>query len=210
MIACAVAGLDVVLMNTQHAAAQLASIRDAQRIDTWLCDDEFATMVGAPSRCRPCNPVVELRPPSREGRIVVLTSGTTGWPKGARRPTSSGMAPLISILSRIPIQVCDRTLIAAPMFHTWGFAGLQISLAMRATIVLRSRFDAADVLDTLHREKCDVLFAVPVMLPRLLDETGPDRWPARRRGQRFGAARHAGDPIHGRVRRHPLQPLRLD
>ena len=169
VIACAVAGLDVVLMNTQHAAAQLASIRDAQRIDTWLCDDEFATMVGA-KPLPTVQPGVELRPPSREGRTVVLTSGTTGWPKGARRPTSSGMAPLISILSRIPIQVCDRTLIAAPMFHTWGFAGLQLSLAMRATMVLRSRFDAADVRDTVHREKCDVLFAVPVMLQRLLDE----------------------------------------
>src|SRR6185369_12006242 len=67
VIACAVAGLDVVLMNTEHAAAQLASIRDAQRIDTWLCDDEFAAMVGA-KPLPTVQPGVELRPPSREGR----------------------------------------------------------------------------------------------------------------------------------------------
>jgi acyl-CoA synthetase (AMP-forming)/AMP-acid ligase II len=169
VIACAVAGLDVVLMNTQHAAAALASIRDSQRIDQWLCDEEFVPLI-RPTRLPAIAPGTELRPPSREGRTIVLTSGTTGWPKGARRPTSSGMGPLISILSRIPIQACDRTLIAAPMFHTWGYAGLQLSLAMRATMVLRSRFDAADILDTVERERCDVLFAVPVMLARLLDE----------------------------------------
>ena len=134
-----------------------------------------------PSRCRPCNPVPIAATQPRRPRSIVLTSGTTGWPKGARRPTSAGMAPLISILSRIPIQVCDRILIAAPMFHTWGFAGLQISLAMRATIVLRSRFDAADALDTLQRENCDALFAVPVMLHGCSTSQRARPRPARRR-----------------------------
>ncbi len=168
-IACAVAGYDVVLMNTAHAAAQIASIRDAQRISTWLCDDEFVPAIER-TRLPAADHGVHVRPPSREGRTIVLTSGTTGWPKGARRPTSSGLGPLISVLSRIPLQARDRILIAAPMFHTWGYAGLQIGLAMRATMVLRSRFDAADALDTLVRERCDAMFAVPVMLSRLLEE----------------------------------------
>ena len=41
----------------------------------------------------------------------------------------------------------DRAMmIAAPLFHTWGFAGLQIALALRATVVLRRRFDPAAAL----------------------------------------------------------------
>ena len=100
----------------------------------------------------------------------MLTSGTTGLPKGARRPTPGGFRPLCSIIDRIPLHAGMRMLVAAPLFHAWGFAGLQMGLALRATIVLRRRFDAADVLATLARERCTALIAVPVMLQELLEQ----------------------------------------
>ena len=111
----------------------------------------------------------DLAPPARPGRTIVLTSGTTGRPKGARRPTPTGFGPLCSIIDRIPLRAGARVVIAAPLFHTWGFAALQIALALRATVVLHRRFDPAAVLAAMVRERCTALIAVPVMLHQLME-----------------------------------------
>ncbi len=178
LIGVAQLGADPVLINTGLAAAQLDRLAEAQRLRTIVHDDEFTgvpesfpesrldqLVAAAPSR--------PLAPPERPGRTIVLTSGTTGLPKGAHRPTPGGFSPLCSIIDRIPLRADQRVLIAAPLFHTWGFAALQIALALRATIVLRRRFDPAAVLETLAGERCTGLIAVPVMLQEMLTTPGP-------------------------------------
>jgi acyl-CoA synthetase (AMP-forming)/AMP-acid ligase II len=122
-------------------------------------------------------PKIAATPPARPGRTIVLTSGTTGRPKGARRPTPGGFGPLASIIDRIPLRAGTRVMIAAPLFHTWGLAGLQIALALRATVVLRRRFEPAAVLETMIRERCEALIAVPVMLQNLMELPPGDRPP---------------------------------
>jgi len=99
----------------------------------------------------------------------VLTSGTTGVPKGAVRRTPGGFGPLCSMIDRIPLRAGERVLIAAPLFHTWGYAGLQIAMALRATVVLRRRFEPAAASAALVRERCTALIAVPVMLRQLME-----------------------------------------
>ncbi|MEV6848993.1 AMP-binding protein [Actinoplanes sp. NPDC051411] len=118
-----------------------------------------------------------LTPPARPGRTIVLTSGTTGLPKGAQRPTPGGFGPLASIIDRIPLRAGDSMLIAAPLFHTWGLAGLQIALALRATVVLRRRFSPADAIQAMIRERCSALIAVPVMLQGLMELPPGDQPP---------------------------------
>ena len=71
------------------------------------------------------------------GGSVLLTSGTTGTPKGARRPAAVAGA-LASMFDRIPWRAEQTTVVAAPMFHAWGFGQLAIS----ATLALHGR-DAA-------------------------------------------------------------------
>ena len=175
MVAVSGLGADPVLMNTGLAAGQLAAVIRDQRLRAVLHDDEFAILGGLGEArveeliaTAPAGP--PLRPPQRPGRTIVLTSGTTGLPKGARRPTPGGFGPLCSIIDRIPLTAGTRMLIAAPLFHAWGFAGLQIALALRGTVVLRRRFDAADVLTTLADQRCTALIAVPVMLQELLEQ----------------------------------------
>ncbi|WP_433389103.1 AMP-binding protein [Micromonospora sp. KLBMP9576] len=136
----------------------------------------------------------ELRPPQRDGRIVVLTSGTTGAPKGARRPTPNGFGPLVSIIGRIPLRTRDTVMIAAPLFHTWGYAALQVCFALRATIVLHRRFDPADTLAALAQQRCDALFAVPVMLQRLLEVPPPHPRPPLKAVAVSGSALPGGLP----------------
>jgi acyl-CoA synthetase (AMP-forming)/AMP-acid ligase II len=186
MLAAALLGADTVLVNSGLSGQQLAAVAEEQRLRVLIHDREFAGNVVAvaatverldESRVDDLiskAPAGEFRKPPREGRTIVLTSGTTGTPKGARRRTPPSFAPLASVLDRIPLRARSRLFIAAPLFHTWGYAALQIGLALRATIVLQRRFDPADTLAALALHRCSALFAVPVMLQRLLDVPVPD------------------------------------
>jgi fatty-acyl-CoA synthase len=115
-----------------------------------------------------------LRPGTRSGGFVILTSGTSGAPKGASR---SGVAydSALPLLAAIPLHARETTLIASPLFHSWGFAHLMIGFLLSSTGVLQRRFDAEQVLAAIEREHATALVAVPVMLQRILD------LPARRR-----------------------------
>ncbi|GIF01396.1 AMP-binding protein [Paractinoplanes rishiriensis] len=178
LIGATMIGADPVLINTGLSGAQLSAVIAAQDLKLIVHDDEFAGLLGdfpgavptsrLPALIAGC-PLPWATPPPRPGRTIVLTSGTTGTPKGARRPTPGGFGPLCSIIDRIPLRAGVRVLISAPLFHTWGYAGLQIALALRATIVLRRRFNPADALETLTREKCTALIAVPVMIQNLME-----------------------------------------
>ncbi|TDC73801.1 AMP-binding protein, partial [Actinomadura sp. 7K507] len=121
------------------------------------------------------SPAVKVEPPSKAGRTIVLSSGTTGRPKGANRHSRPGLSPMVAVLSRIPYRVHERMFIEAPLFHTWGYAMLQAAIPLRATIVLRSRFDPEQTLQTIEATRPTALVAVPVMLQRMLDVPDAER-----------------------------------
>lgn len=114
-------------------------------------------------------PGADPAPPERNGRLVVLTSGTTGTPKGARRPPPDGLGPAASILSRLRLGWRERILLASPLFHTWALAMLQLAPALAATVVLRDRPDPDVLLEAVESERCTALIGVPVILQRLVD-----------------------------------------
>ncbi len=100
---------------------------------------------------------------------IVLTSGTTGAPKGTRR--SAGVAALsgvYGVLEAVPVAEGDVSVIAAPLFHAWGLSQLLLGATLAHTVVLRSTFDPAVVAADVDRHHADVLIAVPVMLQRIL------------------------------------------
>ncbi|HEX2315706.1 MAG TPA: AMP-binding protein, partial [Thermomonospora sp.] len=108
-------------------------------------------------------------PPQVQGRTVLLSSGTTGRPKGARRPPRPGMWPLASMVSRIPLRARQTMIIEAPLFHMWGYAALQMALALRCPMVLRRRFEPEETLRAVAEHPDPVVFAVPVMAQRIMD-----------------------------------------
>jgi acyl-CoA synthetase (AMP-forming)/AMP-acid ligase II len=194
VVACGKLGADVVLLNTGLSADQVANVIAAHRPVLLLGDDEFvplfhhlpvnlpwiSTWSTAPADMSihaliEESPEHTLRPPDVASRIIVLTSGTTGTPKGARRRNPRGISTAAALLSRIPLRAGERMLVAAPLFHTWGLAALQLGMVLHATLVLQRRFDPVDALRAVARHRCTSLFAVPIMLQRILDVPQPAR-----------------------------------
>src|SRR4029077_7518732 len=97
-------------------------------------------------------------PPPRakaNARLVILTSGTTGAPKGADREVPWSLAPIGGPLSRVPFRARGVTQLCAPLFHALGLTQLLLAARLGATIVLQRRFDAAAVLESLERHGVD-------------------------------------------------------
>src|SRR4029079_6940762 len=109
-----------------------------------------------------------LKPPDEEGRFVILTSGTTGTPKGAQRSGPDSLSPLAAMLSRIPLKAGETTVIAAPLFHSWGFAHFLLGLSLSSTYVLQRKFDPEETLKAIGEHDATALVVVPVMLQRIL------------------------------------------
>ncbi|HZE06010.1 MAG TPA: AMP-binding protein, partial [Solirubrobacteraceae bacterium] len=111
----------------------------------------------------------DLPPPPRHGRVIILTSGTTGPPKAASRSESQNLRVPLTLLERIPLRARRVTHIASPLFHSWGYMHFGLAIAVSATLVLRRRFDPEDVLHLIEREQVDSLVLVPTMLARIFE-----------------------------------------
>jgi fatty-acyl-CoA synthase len=60
-------------------------------------------------------------------------------------------------------------MLAAPMFHSWGFAHFTLGMALSSTLVMRRKFDPEDTLSACAQHDCAALVVVPVMLQRILE-----------------------------------------
>jgi acyl-CoA synthetase (AMP-forming)/AMP-acid ligase II len=183
-------GADALYLNTAFAAPQLTEVVGREKPKAIVYDEEFGDLLAEAAKRRkrfiawhdsddlPYPTIGELIaggdpsdvvPPEREGRATILTSGTTGSPKGASRANPQSLEPVVSLLSRIPLKARQRTHIAAPLFHSWGFAHFSLGLILGSTLVLRRKFDPEACLADVARHSCDSLVVVPVMMQRILE-----------------------------------------
>jgi len=179
LFAAASVGADVVLLNTDFRTDALATALGAHRIQTVICDDEFADRVHAADEAvavvdpaafdiDECQPRPKGGPP---GRIVLLTSGTTGTPKGV--PRTPRITPVVGVgvvfLDRIGLRAGSRMVVPVPMFHAFGFGMVVLTAILGGTLLTRRRFDAEATLAQASSHRAHALAAVPVMLARILD-----------------------------------------
>jgi acyl-CoA synthetase (AMP-forming)/AMP-acid ligase II len=190
-LACSKLGADGLYMNTAFAAPQLTEVVEREDPVALIYDQEFAGLLADAGRDvwrfvswadddEVADPTLDdliashdgsdLREvPDESSRFVILTSGTTGSPKGAQRTQPDTLGPLAALFSRIPLRARERTMIAAPMFHSWGFAHFVLGLALNSTYVLRRRFDPEGTLRATADSGATALIVVPVMMQRILE-----------------------------------------
>ena len=111
-------------------------------------------------------------PASDAPAVIAYTSGTTGRAKGALLNQHNLASNIAAVTTAWRWTEQDRLLLTLPLFHTHGLmVGMHGTLFMGASVVLRARFDAAEVLTTLHRDpSISLFFGVPTMYSRLLAE----------------------------------------
>src|SRR3954451_2113442 len=177
LIGISATGADVVLLNTGFAGPQLADVVTQEQISWIVHDDEFAEVVSeSPADALDeahMNVVVTTharpQPTRAQGRMVILTSGTTGRPKGAsRRQDAGAIEGVAAVLDQLPYRFGDTQVVAAPLFHAWGLTNLLLGLGRCATTVIARRFDAEATLRATSEEQGDSLVLVPAMLSRIL------------------------------------------
>ncbi|MFD3701972.1 AMP-binding protein [Nocardia sp. NPDC058658] len=189
MVAAGKLGVDVALLNSGLSARRIEDVVQRHRLSALFVDADLAHLVqylhtdlprfftddapADPSRIT-IEDLIAIRHtkfpvPTSPGRQIVLTSGTSGTPKGARRPHPKGFDTLVALLSQIPIHAGSTMMIPAPLFHTWGLSALQLSTAVRATVVLTQGFDAEECLRRIAEHGVHTLIAVPTMVQRLVD-----------------------------------------
>jgi acyl-CoA synthetase (AMP-forming)/AMP-acid ligase II len=181
-------GAGALYLNTMFAGPQLVEVTRREAPKALVYDDEFADLLdgvdegiarivawsdGTPQGTTlegliAANADTDLKPPPDKPRFVILTSGTTGTPKGAQRSSPDGLLAMAALIDKIPYRARDTMVVAAPLFHSWGFFHFVMSLPTASTMILRRRFDEEETLRAVQDHRADVLAVVPVMLQRIL------------------------------------------
>ncbi len=97
-----------------------------------------------------------------DGLLLIATSGTTGTPKGALLTHANCFWTNRSLDAAAPLTANDVVLQVLPQYHVGGW-NVQPLLAWwrGATVVLESKFDAAETLRTIERQRVTTMMGVP-------------------------------------------------
>src|SRR5690349_7566731 len=193
-VAASKLGITCIYLNTMFGAPQLADVVKREKPIGIVFDEEFTELLEeAGSRRKRFiawhdpeateqerkDPTLEELiesaddespiPPNEEGRAIILTSGTTGTPKGASRKQPESVGPAVALLSRIPLKAREKTFIVAPLFHSWGFAHFTLGLLLGSTFILKRKFDPENTLSTVAEHQPTAAPMVPVMVQRIME-----------------------------------------
>jgi fatty-acyl-CoA synthase len=198
-VACSKLGANALYLNTAFAGPQITDVVAREKPVAIIYDAEFEELIHDAGVRRkrfiawpgtdaegvglggekPKDPLLEdlieqgdpsdVVPPSEKGRVVILTSGTTGTPKGASRKQPESLDPAAALFSKIPLRARETTMIAAPMFHSWGFAHFTLGMGLSSTLVIKRKFDPEATLSLTAQHEATALAVVPVMLQRMLE-----------------------------------------
>ncbi len=188
--AAAKLGASILYLNTAFAGRQLIEVMEREGPEVLIYDQEFEDLLeGLPggitrvvawhdddaAEGERLKELIDhgdrsdVSKPDEDARFVILTSGTTGTPKGAQRSSSNGLGAMVALFDRIPYRRNETIMVAAPMFHSWGFMHFLVGIATGSTLVLQRRFDPEQTLKALADNRAQVLAVVPVMMQRILE-----------------------------------------
>ncbi|MBV9312092.1 MAG: AMP-binding protein [Solirubrobacterales bacterium] len=189
-------GCDLVPLNSDFAAPQLGDVLGREGVSMIVYDEEFEDVVEESEfegtkvvawhekepRRATLSALIEAGDdevgvplPARPGRMITLTSGTTGTPKGATRSVSAVTMASLALGGFLDLARVDPApragepiVVPPPLYHLYGMIGMALSFGLGSPLVLRRRFDPEAVLEQIQRTRAGMLLAVPTMLGRII------------------------------------------
>jgi len=184
LIALSRLGVDVLLLGTESPWPVWRRILAAESPQLILHDAELANQLAACTTPRQVIAIAPSRLPlrlpprlprvRRAGRILVLTSGSTGTAKSiARRPTLGGLLPaLAGLLEALPLQLHAPAVAAIPLYHGFGLAVIAMALTFGSPLYLARRCEIAPLLGRVPKGSPPAaLISIPTLLQRWLDSS---------------------------------------
>jgi long-chain acyl-CoA synthetase len=117
----------------------------------------------------------EMQP--NDPAAILYTSGTTGKQKGATLSHGNVVSNGFAAVHTEGITPEDRLMLLLPLFHVFGQNAIMNSaFAGAATVVLQRRYDPAETLNVIERDRATMFYAVPTIYIGLLNAgVSPDR-----------------------------------
>ncbi len=174
-------GGSIFLLNVGSSTEQLRGCIEENNINILFTDDEFLPRIPDMGTAMVVVDGAKLASISmgggdatlplfpKHGDIVLMSSGTSGIPKGILRAEPALPFVVTGYLEAIPFRAGDTVQMTASMFHTWGWSALNITLGVGGTIVTQRVFDPANAFRQLEHFRCDGLISSPIFLKHMLD-----------------------------------------
>src|SRR5919108_5783039 len=152
----------------EECAAEFAKARELKDLNflkpvTLSSDGSYRGLVMGRSPDEPAVMVNEDDP-----FAVMLTSGTTGFPKGCLATHRTFVFHCLNNAIEKGLGGHDKALLSSPIYFNAGRSFTLGIVYFGGTIILHERFDAEEVLQTIEREKVTYIGAVPTMCERML------------------------------------------
>ena len=195
--AAAKSGARAIFLNTDFAGPQIREVSAREGTSLLVHDDEYTeSLEGVEPPLgryrawvdRPGDDTLEAListaddspppKPAQTASVVILTSGTTGTPKGAARREPRSLTPLGALLSKVPFRAREAVVVGPPMFHALGFGTAMLAVGLGSTLIVRRRFAPDAALEDVERHRATTMIVVPIMLRRIVDTV--DKAPAAR------------------------------
>jgi acyl-CoA synthetase (AMP-forming)/AMP-acid ligase II len=103
------------------------------------------------------------------GATMIYTSGTTGRPKGAYRPKGVNLENILQVIQLFELTGEDVHLMAGPGYHSAVAAFSALTQVLGGTLVIQTRFDAAEALELIERHRVTTTFMAPTLISRILN-----------------------------------------
>jgi acyl-CoA synthetase (AMP-forming)/AMP-acid ligase II len=127
------------------------------------CADRDATTPVLTTRAVSEHPAL---PP--HARLIKLTSGSTGSPKGIVASEENLLADCVNICASMDIRPADVNFGAIPFSHSYGFSNLVMPLVVQGTaVVISNDYLPQSILARCNRHQCTVVPAIPMVFEHL-------------------------------------------
>ncbi|HEX9191527.1 MAG TPA: AMP-binding protein [Candidatus Deferrimicrobiaceae bacterium] len=182
-----------VAVTTREQHGRLAGEGQGRSVSTWVLADGTSPGTFHFPETLVREPVPEpARADPDDVAVLLYTSGTTGFPKGAMLSHRNTLFNVSSCRATLSYREDDVGLVTLPLFHVTGLnSQLGALLACGGTVVLQKEYDTTRMLELLTRHRATALFFVPAIYKLITLRNDLDRFDF----SAVGVAAYGGAPM---------------